>query len=195
MTQPRFNGLSASFLFLTGVALCAPVAAAPSKCDCAAATLIGDSVTAQHGTQPPRTVTTWDSANPSDPATFEMHKTDFSLRPAPIGMKPAFSIDIRRNQIFVLFESDFTVVPAGLTFDSLDPTLPGCQGTPEIVGATLSPHGAPPFASPDLLTFSPHQVKVRLGPNGTEGTARTFPPGSGLVIDLKFACAKGGRGK
>lgn len=146
-------------------------------CECAAASLMGDTVTTQFGGGP--------AANRTVNAGVELPNAGPVLGAA--GSSPRWNIDFGNDTIRVDFLQQPATYGAGaaFVFTGLDPQLAGCP-PPFISGINVTTNKpTSPFNVVANATYGPHSVTVQIAPTGGN---LDWMPGEFILVRLKFAC-------
>ncbi|HEV7375403.1 MAG TPA: hypothetical protein VGN95_11840 [Pyrinomonadaceae bacterium] len=160
------------------IATNAPAQKQTNGCNCAYASLVGDTVGTQFGGGP--------VANRTVNSAVELPNAGPILGAA--GNAPRWNIDYGSNTIRVDFLQQVATYGAGASFvfSSLDPQLAGCPPA-FISGITVTTNKpAVPFNVVAAATFGPHTVTIQIAPNGAN---IDWKPGEFILVRLNFACS------
>ncbi|MFZ0751024.1 MAG: S8 family peptidase, partial [Pyrinomonadaceae bacterium] len=149
-----------------------------SGCNCANASLVGDTV----GTR----FVGWPLVNSTVSSGVELPKAGPTLG-AP-GPSPRWSIDFGSNTIRIDFLQQPATYGMGsyFTFSSLDPQLRGCPPA-SISGIAVSTNKpTTQFNVVGAATFGPNTVKIQIAPSNKN---LDWQPGEFILVRLNFACA------
>jgi hypothetical protein len=147
-------------------------------CNCANASLVGDTVGTRFGGGP--------VANRTVNAGVELPNAGPVLGAA--GPSPRWNINYGSDTIRVDFLQQPATYGAGASFvfSSLDPQLAGCPPA-FISGITVTTNKPTvPFNVVAAATFGPHTVTIPIAPSGGN---LDWQPGEFILIKLNFACA------
>lgn len=173
----RKMNLIVALLAMT-LAMATSASSQANGCNCANASLVGDTV----GTR----------FNPGPGPINKVVGSGIELPNAgPIlggaGNAPRWNIDFESNTIRVDFLQQVATYGMGsyFTFSSLDPQLPGCPPA-FISGITVTTNKpSNQFNVVGAATFGPHTVTVPIAPGGKN---LDWQPGEFILIKLNFAC-------
>ena len=146
-------------------------------CNCANASLIGDTVGTQFGGGP--------VANRPVNSLVELPNAGPILGAA--GSAPRWNIDFGSDTIRVDFLQQVATYGAGaaFVFSGLDPQLAGCPPA-FISGITVTTNKPTvPFNVVSAATFGPHKVTIQIAPGSGN---LDWKPGEFVLVKLKFAC-------
>ena len=173
----RMNLVVALLVTLLAVATNASAQQQTNGCNCANASLMGDTVGTQFGGGP--------LANRVVNTGMELPGAGPILGAA--GSAPRWNIDYGSDTIRVDFLQQVATYGAGASFvfSSLDPQLAGCLPA-SVSGITVTTNKpAYVFNVVAAATFGPHVVTIQIAPSGGN---IDWKPGEFILIKLKFIC-------
>jgi hypothetical protein len=168
-------------LFMLVIATNASSQKQTSGCDCANASLVGDTVGTRFSLVGPGPI------NKVVGPGIELQPAGPALLGQPPGSPPRWNIDFGINTIRIDFIQQPATYGAGayFTFSSLDPQLAGCP--PAFISGITVTTSKPtvPFNVVSAATFGPHTVTIQIAPGSGN---LDWQPGEFILVKLTFAC-------